>query len=112
MEIEEAALDRTLWRTYLGRGYGPVVRQSAEGIHCPRIPGNWYAITPNYPQSLRVTGDFSDIPLKTTVVLVIVMKFVIKSCLLAMVLKSLTNFRFRGDGSEIRCENMEILVTA
>ena len=42
----------------------------------------------------------------------IVMKFVIKSYLLAMELKSLINLRFCGDGSEIRCENMEILVTA
>jgi len=87
-------------------------KQSAEGINCSGVPGNWYAITPNYPQSLRVIGDFSDIPLKTTGVLVIVMKFVIKSCLLVMVLKSLINLRFCGDGSEIRCENMEILVTS
>jgi len=29
-KLEEEALDRTLWRTRSGRGYGPVVRQTAE----------------------------------------------------------------------------------
>jgi hypothetical protein len=28
-KLKEEALDRTLWRTRFGRGYGPVVRQSA-----------------------------------------------------------------------------------
>jgi hypothetical protein len=28
--LKEEALDRTLWRTRFGRGYGPVVRQTAE----------------------------------------------------------------------------------
>jgi hypothetical protein len=28
--LKEEALDRTLWRTRYGRGYGPVVRQTAE----------------------------------------------------------------------------------
>jgi hypothetical protein len=96
----------------LGRGYGPAVRQTVELINFPMAPGNCYAVTPNYPKSLRITGDFSDISLKTTGVLVIVMKFVIKSCLLAMVLKSLINLRFCGDVSEIRCGNIEILITA
>jgi hypothetical protein len=27
--LKEEALDRTLWRTRFGRGYGPVVRQTA-----------------------------------------------------------------------------------
>jgi hypothetical protein len=27
---KEEALDRALWRTRIGRGYGPVVRQTAE----------------------------------------------------------------------------------
>jgi hypothetical protein len=26
-ELKEEALDRTLWRTRFGRGYGPVIRQ-------------------------------------------------------------------------------------
>jgi hypothetical protein len=26
-KLKEEALDRTLWRTHFGRGYGPVVRQ-------------------------------------------------------------------------------------
>jgi hypothetical protein len=29
-EFKEEALDRTVWRTRFGRGYGPVVRQTAE----------------------------------------------------------------------------------
>jgi hypothetical protein len=29
-ELKEEALDRTLWRSRFGRGYGPVVRQTTE----------------------------------------------------------------------------------
>jgi hypothetical protein len=29
-KLEEEAINRTLWRTRFGRGYGPVVRQTAE----------------------------------------------------------------------------------
>jgi hypothetical protein len=29
-KLKEEALGRTLWRTRFGRGYGPVVRQTAE----------------------------------------------------------------------------------
>jgi hypothetical protein len=29
-KLKEEALDRTMWRTRFGRGYGPVVRQTAE----------------------------------------------------------------------------------
>jgi hypothetical protein len=29
-KLKEEALDRTLWRTHFGRGYGPVVRQTTE----------------------------------------------------------------------------------
>jgi hypothetical protein len=29
-KLKEAALDRTLWRTRFGRGYGPVVRKTTE----------------------------------------------------------------------------------
>jgi hypothetical protein len=29
-KLKEEALDRTLWRTRFGRGYGPDVRQTAE----------------------------------------------------------------------------------
>jgi hypothetical protein len=28
--LKEEALDRTLWRTCFGKGYGPVVRQTTE----------------------------------------------------------------------------------
>jgi hypothetical protein len=31
--LKEEALDRSLWRTRFGRGYGPVVRQTAEFIN-------------------------------------------------------------------------------
>jgi hypothetical protein len=31
--LKEEALDRTLWRTRFGRGYGPDVRQTAEWIN-------------------------------------------------------------------------------
>jgi hypothetical protein len=29
-KLKEEALHRTVWRTHFGRGYGPVVRQTAE----------------------------------------------------------------------------------
>jgi hypothetical protein len=29
-KLKEEALDCTLWRTHLGRGYGPVIRQTAK----------------------------------------------------------------------------------
>jgi hypothetical protein len=29
-KLKEEALDHTLWRTHFGRGYRPVVRQTAE----------------------------------------------------------------------------------
>jgi hypothetical protein len=29
-KLKEEALDRTMWRTRFGRGYGPVIRQTAE----------------------------------------------------------------------------------
>jgi hypothetical protein len=29
-KLKEEALDRTVWRTRFGRGYGPVVRQATE----------------------------------------------------------------------------------
>jgi len=28
--LKEKALDRSLWRTWFGRGYGPVVRQTKQ----------------------------------------------------------------------------------
>jgi hypothetical protein len=33
-KLKEEALDRTLWRTRFGRGYGPVVRQTTEWMTC------------------------------------------------------------------------------
>jgi hypothetical protein len=29
-KLKEEALDRTLWKTHFGRGYGPVIRQTTE----------------------------------------------------------------------------------
>ena len=31
-KLKEEALDPILWRTHLGIGYGPVIRQTTEGI--------------------------------------------------------------------------------
>jgi hypothetical protein len=31
--LKEEALNRTLWRTRFGRGYGPVVRQTTEWMN-------------------------------------------------------------------------------
>jgi hypothetical protein len=31
--LKEEALDRTMWRTRFGRGFGPVVRQTAKGMN-------------------------------------------------------------------------------
>jgi hypothetical protein len=33
LKLKEEALDRTLWRTRFGRGYGPVVRQTTEWMN-------------------------------------------------------------------------------
>jgi len=38
LEIERA-LDSTLWRTRFGRDYGPVVRQTTEGVNELMKPG-------------------------------------------------------------------------
>jgi len=32
-KLKEEAVDRTLWRTCLGRSYGPVVRQATEWMY-------------------------------------------------------------------------------
>jgi hypothetical protein len=32
--LKEEALDRTMWRVRFGRGFGPVVRQTAKGNEC------------------------------------------------------------------------------
>jgi hypothetical protein len=41
-KLKEEALDRTLWRTRLGRGYGPVVRQTTEWMNeCQHHLNDW-----------------------------------------------------------------------
>jgi hypothetical protein len=44
-KLKEEALDRTLSRTRFGRGYGPVVRQTAEWMKIERISDNKVRIT-------------------------------------------------------------------
>jgi hypothetical protein len=48
-KLKEEALDRTLWRTRFGRGYGPVVRQTIEIVlknsHKIRCSNNSYHTT-------------------------------------------------------------------
>jgi len=39
--LTEEALDRTLWRTSSGRGYGPVARQTTQGINKLSTIFNW-----------------------------------------------------------------------
>jgi hypothetical protein len=34
-KLKEEVLDRTLWRTRFGRGYGPVIRQTTEWMNIP-----------------------------------------------------------------------------
>jgi hypothetical protein len=31
--VKEEALDRTMWRARFGRGFGPVMRQTAKGVN-------------------------------------------------------------------------------
>jgi hypothetical protein len=39
LKLKEKALDRSLWRTRFGRGYGPVVRQTTECLNeCMHLP--------------------------------------------------------------------------
>jgi hypothetical protein len=43
--LKEEALDHTLWRTRFGRGYGPVVRQTAEwmsSVSVTRLCSQWH----------------------------------------------------------------------
>jgi hypothetical protein len=40
--LKEEALDRTVWRTRFGRGYGPVVRQTTEWMNSAR--GQWCSV--------------------------------------------------------------------
>jgi hypothetical protein len=47
-KLREEALDRTMWRTRFGRGYGPVVRQTAESNEM-EVTDN-FTPRPLYPQ--------------------------------------------------------------
>jgi hypothetical protein len=48
-KFKEEALDRTVWRTRFGKGYGPVVRQSTAGLKCKQASflrvGLWVSIS-------------------------------------------------------------------
>ena len=35
--LKEEALDRTMWRARFGRGFGPVVRQTTEGMNLREV---------------------------------------------------------------------------
>jgi hypothetical protein len=35
--LKEEALDRTMWRARFGKGFGPVVRQTAERINVSKL---------------------------------------------------------------------------
>ena len=39
-ELKQEALDRSLWRTRFGRGYGPVVRQDCGKMTCNSKTGS------------------------------------------------------------------------
>jgi hypothetical protein len=54
-KLKEEALDRTLWRTRFGRGYGPVVRQTAEWMNVNEQNSN-----ETYYTGCSVTGDETD----------------------------------------------------
>jgi hypothetical protein len=56
---KEQALDRTLWRTWFRKGYGPVVRQSAEWTHPLHKRGSlWVSVSPEYfPQTVTYLGE-------------------------------------------------------
>jgi hypothetical protein len=43
-KLKEEALDRTLWRTRFGRGYGPVVRQTAVWKSCAKVKFRSYVM--------------------------------------------------------------------
>ena len=36
-KLKEEAIDRTLWRTSFGGGYGPVIRQTAADDNAPNL---------------------------------------------------------------------------
>jgi hypothetical protein len=43
-KLKEEALDRTLWRTRFGRGYGPVVRQTTEWNEITISPCSYFPV--------------------------------------------------------------------
>jgi hypothetical protein len=49
--LNEEALDRTVWRTRFGRGYGPVVRQTTERI---MFRGSLITATPFFPWNFNL----------------------------------------------------------
>jgi hypothetical protein len=58
-ELKEDALDRTLWRTRFWRGYGPVVRQTAEWRGCGpvvRQTAEWRGYGPVVRQTTEWRG--------------------------------------------------------
>jgi hypothetical protein len=57
--LKEEALDRTLWRTRFGRGYGPVVRQTAEWMMLV-LPAGMYEYVARITEYRFPVGLLSD----------------------------------------------------
>jgi hypothetical protein len=51
-KLKEKDLDRTVWRTCFGRGYGPVLKQTTKFVICGLL-GN-YTASCNYPKDHRL----------------------------------------------------------
>jgi hypothetical protein len=48
--LKEEALDRTIWRDGFGRGFGPVVRQTAKGMNCNSL------LQINFPENTDISN--------------------------------------------------------
>jgi hypothetical protein len=102
--LKEEALDRTLWRTSFGRGYGPNVRQTAEwkalihamtAVACTRHKGYHLLLHRWGPASIRAwkyvehpTKDSSPLKQKPGIILQSILWDVrILPCVLAIIKK-------------------------
>jgi hypothetical protein len=57
--LKEEALDRTMWRAGFGRGFGAIVRQTAEWMNWIRISEKWDIVTGNICwRSFRLKCEF------------------------------------------------------
>ena len=60
--MKEEALDRTMWRARFGRGFGPVVRQTAKGMNMctEQLPTGGYPIAIKYKYIIFPLWTFVD----------------------------------------------------